>query len=85
MLHFTRLIDLPPYPVTGDSQSGQVSYANLEALEQFSARTWSQSLPSYVGEWVDEQTWQDVKARILNGETLKGGASRSAWGGRGWR
>ena len=72
MLHVTRLIDLRPYPVTVVSQSGQVSYANLEALEQFSARTWSQSLASYVGEWVDEQTWQDVKARILNGETLKG-------------
>ena len=72
MLHFTRLIDLLPYPVTVVTQSGQVAYANLQALEQFSARTWSQSLGSYVGEWVDEQTWQDVRTRVLNGETLQG-------------
>jgi hypothetical protein len=72
MLHFTRLIDLLSYPVTVVAASGQVAYANLEALEQFSGRTWSQSLGSYVGEWVDEHTWQDVRARVLNGEPLKG-------------
>ena len=72
MLHFTRLIDLLTYPVTVVAASGQVAYANLEALEQFSGRTWSQSLGSYVGEWVDEHTWQDMKARVLNGESLSG-------------
>ena len=72
MLHFTRLIDLLSYPVTVVATSGQVTYANLEALEQFSSRTWSQSLGSFVGEWVDEQTWQEVRARVLNGEPLKG-------------
>ena len=72
MLHFTRLIDLLSYPVTVVATSGQVTYANLEALEQFSGRTWSQSLGSYVGEWVEEHVWQDVKVRVLNGEVLKG-------------
>ena len=72
MLHFTRLIDLLPYPITVVAASGQVAYANLEALEQFSGRTWSQSLGSYVGEWVDEADWQEVRTRVLNGEPLKG-------------